>query len=168
MRVTGSLEGYTPVTRTSTTTVSVGAGTASLIGGTAVGDTITVQLDGWGQTESLDYVWTLDGTPISGETTETYTPVAADAGHLLSVTITATLPGLPSMSVVTDPIAIQAVDNGGGGGGEILDAPVSGLLGDAVTFETLTADSSAWPQDINLSYQWLLDGEAIDGATEST
>ena len=144
------------------------APTASLIGGNTVGDTISVDVLGAPQNANVGYAWTLDGSAIPFESGSSYIPVDTDAGHLLAAVVSITLPGYPAIEVVTDPISILAIDNGGGGGGgggTILDAPSTGLLGDALVGSTLTADTSAWPQDITLDYQWLLDGEPIDGAT---
>jgi hypothetical protein len=57
---------------------------------------VTVGLIWAGQQPTLDafgfdgYQWLLDGSAISGQTSQSYTPVAADVGHHLSCQVTAT------------------------------------------------------------------------------
>jgi hypothetical protein len=147
------------------------AGYAYLYGGNSVGDIIAVQVNDVPQNADLQYTWTLDGSPIDGATDLTYTPNDSEIGHLLAVVVSFTLPNYPAVYIASDPIVVTEAASGpgggGGGGGAILDAPSTGLLGDALVGSTLTADTSAWPQDITLDYQWLLDGEPIDAATGS-
>lgn len=151
--------------------------TPSIIGNPVVGESLYAAPGVWDDGATFSYIWSADGMPINGGNSDTYTPVAGDLGHQIVVTVVGSWPGSPDVAMTSAPVTIEegasgpgGGDGGGGngGGGEILDAPVSALLGDAITFETLTADTSAWPQDIALSFQWFIDGEPIQGATEST
>ncbi len=65
---------------------------APVISGTpAVGSTLNASTGAFvGGGLTYSYLWLRDGSPISGATGATYTVVAADAGHALSVQVTAT------------------------------------------------------------------------------
>jgi hypothetical protein len=57
----------------------------------------------------LSYQWKAGGTPIKGATKSTYTLIKAQAGKPITVTITATSPGLPSQTKTSPPtVAVHA------------------------------------------------------------
>ena len=74
------------------TNINMGAltGSVTLSGTPQEGAAVTAQTSGWDAAAILAYQWTLDGTAITGATGTSYTPVAGDVGHLLSVTVSAT------------------------------------------------------------------------------
>ncbi|SMH48829.1 hypothetical protein SAMN06295885_3133 [Rathayibacter oskolensis] len=102
--VTGTKPGYSPATKTSATTSTVAAGTLTVatptITGTAkVGQTLTAVPGTWGPgTVSYTYQWKRGGVAVSGATAATYKPVSADAGKVLTVTVTGTKPGFTTAS----------------------------------------------------------------------
>jgi hypothetical protein len=65
--------------------------TVPTITGTAtVGQTLTAGNGTWnGAPKAYAYVWKRDGTAIAGATAKTYLLVAADATHVITVTVTA-------------------------------------------------------------------------------
>ena len=69
--------------------------TAPVISGTAtVGRILTASPGTWSVTSpTLTYRWNRAGAPIDEATAATYTPVAADAGRAITVTVTASAPG---------------------------------------------------------------------------
>ena len=69
--------------------------TAPVISGTAtVGRILTASPGTWSVTSpTLAYRWNRAGAPIDEATAATYTPVAADAGRAITVTVTASAPG---------------------------------------------------------------------------
>ena len=81
-----------PLTITVPTITSV---TAPVISGTAtVGHTLTASPGTWSVTSpTLAYRWNRAGAPIDGATAASYSPVAADAGRAITVTVTASAPG---------------------------------------------------------------------------
>jgi len=57
------------------------------------GETLTAVTGEWGQDVTLSYLWRRDGVGISSALGATYTPVAADVGTRLTVTVTGTKAG---------------------------------------------------------------------------
>ena len=85
---------------------------APVISGTAqVGDVLTSTTGTWSGATSFAYQWSGNKTAIAGATAAKYIPVASDAGHTLTSTVTAT--GSPSAlssatSAATVPIVAAA------------------------------------------------------------
>ena len=86
-------------------------GTVAIIGDPKVGVELTADASAWEPAPvALAYQWNADGVAITGATGATYTPVAADLGAKLSVTVTGTKPGYTTASVTSAETA--AVVNG--------------------------------------------------------
>jgi hypothetical protein len=56
------------------------------------GQVVTCSAGTWNGAITVAYQWTLDGSPIIGQTASTYTPVVGDKTHSLGCTVTATNP----------------------------------------------------------------------------
>lgn len=72
------------------------------------------------------------------------------------------------MTETPDPTSGSTGDTGGGdngGGGTDTTAPATFIVGDASVGQIIAADISDWPAGASISYQWILDGEDIVGAT---
>jgi hypothetical protein len=54
-----------------------------------VGEVLSANVGQWIAAQGFSYVWKKAGTPIVGQTSKTYTPISADIGAVLSVTVTA-------------------------------------------------------------------------------
>ncbi|MFK4788873.1 fibronectin type III domain-containing protein [Microbacterium sp. ZW T5_56] len=99
VKVTGSLAGYTTVSKTSAATASVALGTltapAPTITGTVkVGSLLSLRAGTWTPSPvTLKYQWYRDGTAITGATATTYKLTTADAGRKLTVRVTGTKSG---------------------------------------------------------------------------
>ena len=111
----------------------------------------------------FSYQWLRDGVVIAGATSSTYTLGDADVGAIITVTASYT-DGQGSAESVTSA-GTTAVTN-------VNDAP-TGLVtisGVATEDQTLTASNTLADADGLgvISYQWLRDGVAIGGATNST
>lgn len=164
--VTASKPGYSGARKTSAPTAVVAKGvltsaTPTLSGAPAVGKTVTVAPGAWGPSPvTFTYQWLRGGASISGATSASYTPVAADVGTRLSVTVTGTKSGYTSKAS-TSTSAVVA--NG------TLTGAKPTITGTTKVGSTLTAKAGTWaPAPVTLSHQWLRNGVAISGATAST
>lgn len=125
-----------------------------------VGDIFTVTAGVTGNPPpALSYQWTLDAMAIGGATGATY---VAGAEGTLAVLVTATnaqgsdseaAPGVPVAPALTGPTFWAASI-----------APSSGHVGDEFA-ASATVTGNPPP---SLTYQWMLNGEAIDGATAAS
>lgn len=165
----GSLDGYADHTATSvaTDTVTKASFTApsevTTSGTMQVGEFVTAQAGTWTPTPtSISYQWLRDGDPIEGATsTSSYLLTPADAGHVVTVTVTVAKDGYTTASLTSadgDAVAAGA-----------FSAPKPTISGTPTVDETLTAAAPAWtPSPATISYQWLADGTPIEGATGLT
>lgn len=164
--VTGTKPGYSALTTTSTATVPTSALTtaAPTISGTArVGSVLTAMPGSWGPTPvALTYQWKRGGAAIPGATAASYAVAAADAGTLLTVTVTGAKAGYATVQKTSAATALVT-------GGIIALAPVPVITGTARVGAVLTAGSGVWgPAPIALSYQWKRGGVAVAGGTGAT
>ncbi|MCU1515776.1 MAG: S-layer domain protein [Pseudarthrobacter sp.] len=165
--VTGTKAGYTTAAKTSAATAAVAAGTLTapvptVTGSVNVGAVLTAAPGTWGPSPvTVAYQWKANGASITGATATTYTPVAADLGKTLTVTVTGTKAGYTTAAKTS--AATVAVAAG------ILTAPVPTITGTAKVDSVLTAVPGAWgPAPVTLAYQWKANGVAIAGATTVT
>ena len=108
-----------------------------------------------------DYVWLRDGDVIPNRTQLDYQLQNADAGHTITVTVTATRTGFaaaPRESLATPMIT----------GGTLYGGAAS-IQGDAFVGETLAAVGSSFDEDdVALSYEWTRDGIVVGEDDEYT
>ncbi|SFU10347.1 hypothetical protein SAMN04487915_1111, partial [Arthrobacter sp. ov118] len=169
VRVTGTKTGYTSVTKSSTATAAVTAGTLApapvptISGTTRVGYTLTANPGTWGPAPvNLTYQWYRSGTAITGATAATYRLNSADAGRTLSVRVTGTKTGYTTATKSSTATAAVTA-------GTLAPAPVPTISGTTRVGYTLTANPGTWgPAPVNLTYQWYRSGTAITGATAAT
>ncbi|WP_426595690.1 glycoside hydrolase family 3 C-terminal domain-containing protein [Cellulomonas sp. McL0617] len=125
-----------------------------------VGDVLTATPGSWQPAPtSTKYQWLRDGQPITGGIQRTYRVAQADAGHQLSVSVSAALKGYTTTTVASESTAL--VKSPFAYVGEVYtstNAPKVGLLVSAVL-------SGNVPQGASVTYQWLLDGQPVAGGT---
>lgn len=159
---TGTAEGYDGYSVASTPVV-VGEGTqdgtVGIDGTTAVGTALTATDAGWLAGTSFDRQWTRDGVAIDGATGATYTPTADDVDVVIGVTVTGHLDGYTDRTV--DASAATAVVAGTQHAAVAIEATGTAQVG-----AELTARSTGWAPGTDLSYRWLRDGTAVEGATD--
>lgn len=155
VRVTGSLDGYVSVVRTSESTSVVPAtsafskaATPTISGTTAVGRTVTAKVGTWSPTPSgYSYQWLRAGIEISGATAATYLLGPADAGTFVSVRVTAIRAGVSSAIRTSKGSKVSA------GTLSTVTPHIDNTR--PVVDTTLTADPGAWsPSTVAFGYQW--------------
>lgn len=150
-------------------TALVSTGAPALVGSVQIGKSVGVSTGAWNVPDtqlSFGYQWLSDGAPISGATGSTYTVPNALLGHLLSVTVTASVGG-KSASASAAPVRIAAND----GNASLVNATVPTVEGAAEVGQTVTATDGTWNvanSDLTFTYQWVTGGSPIVGATASS
>jgi hypothetical protein len=143
----------------------VATGVVNITGSPTQGQTLTatpaiIDPDGVG---TISYQWHRDGVLINGATGSTLVLTQSDVNHHLTVTASYTdaLGSAESLSSAQTPLIANVNDTPTG---------FVNILGTAAQNQTLTAlPAMADPDGLGaMSYQWLRDGAAIDGATSST
>ncbi|MBO1900568.1 IPT/TIG domain-containing protein [Leucobacter weissii] len=174
LTVTASKIGYADATETVTIAGVVSPGTLSLAadpvlsGDPVVGSEVTVAPGRWDRAGvATAYQWLRDGRPVDGATEATYTIRPDDVGRDLAVTLTGSAAGYRSISVTVElGEAPRAA--------ELAVSTRPSIGGRAVVGGTVTANPGSWAANgvavsgVEVSYQWLLGGSAIAGATSAS
>ncbi|GAA4950005.1 hypothetical protein GCM10025791_32860 [Halioxenophilus aromaticivorans] len=119
--------------------------------------------DADGPGSNYQYQWLRDGQAIAGATAITYTLGDDDVGSIIQVRVSYTDGQGTDETVTSSNSGFYRVAN-------VNDAPTGevGLLGSSIAGQTLTMDLSELADIDGLgsfNYQWLRNGEIIDGAT---
>lgn len=165
--VTATKVGYTTTTTISAERIPTPgpfatAPTPTISGTVTVGSTVTAVPGTWTPTPTaFTYQWTRNGAAISGATASTYQVSTADAGNLLSVSVTASAPGYAPTTRVS---LAQSVPTQ-----RFTTTARPTISGDPRVGSVLTASTGTWaPTPDYFTYQWRRNGAAISGATAST
>ncbi|MFF2011716.1 hypothetical protein ACFVWY_21910 [Streptomyces sp. NPDC058195] len=154
----------------SSATLTVGKGdplgcvAAPAIKGTVkVGAKLTAANGTWAlPPTSVAYRWNVDGKPVSGATSATYTVPASLLGKRLSLTVTARLNGYADGVVNTAGVKVAT-----GSAPTATKKPT--VSGTAKVGRVLKAAHGTWsPAPTSYAYQWYASGKAISGATKSS
>ncbi|MET3802688.1 hypothetical protein ABID70_002643 [Clavibacter michiganensis] len=179
--VTGSRSGYTTAAKTSAASAAVVAApvttpstftavpTPTLTGSAKVGGTLTAVPGTWAPVPTtFTYRWFAANVAVSGATASTYSPVAADLGKRITVTVTGARSGYTtaaktsaaSAAVVAAPVTTPST---------FTTVPTPTLSGTAQVGSSLTAAPGTWaPVPTTFTYRWFAANVAISGATAST
>ncbi len=169
VEVTASRDGFAPASATSLPTAAVAGPplvntTAPRVTGTAqVGKRLTAEPGTWTPgTPTLGYQWLLNGAPVAGQTSSTFTVPAAALGKLVAVQVTASGPGQTPVPVTSAPTAkVKA------GVLRVVRKPV--VTGTAKVGKVLRATAgSVSPAATRATFQWLRNGKAIRRATKAS
>jgi subtilisin family serine protease len=141
-------------------------GTPSITGTGTVGSTLTADPGSWAPvTPSLTYQWNRNGAPITGATDSSYVVQHADAGTVITVTVTGAADGFEPASRISAAVNIPLIP---GTSPQPVTA-VPSITGKPKLGRTLSVSAGAWgPAGVVLDYQWLRNGVPIPGATSTT
>lgn len=145
--------------------VTVGYGSIAsnvpTISGTAkVGSKLTAKPGTWTAGTKLTYQWLTNGKTVSGATTSSFIPGAAQRGTVITVKVTGAKAGYTTVSKTSKATAKVATGT--------LTAPAPTVSGTAKVNKTLTAKPGTWTAGTKLSYQWYANGKTIAKATKTT
>ena len=133
-------------------------------GGNTVGSKLTASFVAWSDGAVVEIQWLRDGLVIADAVGNSYTLTSADVGHTISIAATGSAPGFIATTVnsansivanVAHPAAMT----------KAATPKISGKLKAAAAVKAVTA---AWVKGAKISYQWLLDGKKIKGATSGS
>lgn len=158
--VTGSLNGYEDAVGTSLGLNVKGKNLSSTplptISGTFKFRSVLTATSGqWDPGVSIAYKWLRDGVPIPNAIDDKYTLIAADVGHVISVSVTGSKEGFASLSKKRTGKSVQPLPM------IIGKNQISGIY---KVGQTLTSTCKNWVKGAQISYQWLLDGKPISRA----
>lgn len=162
--VTGTKAGYSSTVKTSAATSAVATGEfgdvpAPVLSGTPKASSPVTAVPGyWEDGTTFTYQWSVDGTPVAGATAATFTPTVAQIGGRLTVAVTGTKIGYAApVTKVSDAVTIAALDQ--------TLRPRPEITGTAKVGVELTGVPGTWDEGTELAYQWLVDGDEVEGAT---
>jgi hypothetical protein len=167
--VTATKAGYNDASDTSDPTAAVVKGdfttnpTVTISGTPKVGVQLTANASGESPTkDSYTYVWKADAVAISGATSSTFTPGAAQETKQITVTVTAIKAGYNDASGTSGATAAVAK-------GDFTSQPTVLISGTPKVGVQLTASASGEsPTKDSYTYVWKADNVAIAGETGST
>ena len=168
-RVTSTLGGTTLLSTVTeplhVDSLPIGLGAAPVIlGSPQVGQTLSVLEPVW-TVDGVDttYHWLRNGTPLPGQTGETYTLTPDDLGQSVSVVATATKLGFLDGLARSQPVTVLQ-------GAAPTPTVEPQLTGVPKVGRTLSVSSGIWGGGVNplLTYTWLRDGVPIPGATSAS
>ena len=132
----------------------------TLNGSPKVGKSLSAVTGTWGPSVTLTYSWLREGVPIDGQSSLTYVQLAEDVGKDISLVVTGTKTGYVTVKKTSAAVKIEA--------GTLTLTPVPAVSGTFKVGQTLTATPGTWDTGVSLTYQWLRDGAAINGATSTS
>jgi hypothetical protein len=113
----------------------------------------------WPAGQTVTYAWLRNGQTVPGATTAGYTLKAADAGATIQAVVRTGRPGYISNEAKASAVKIQLL---------ILKSAAPLVSGSARVGVALRASTPGWTAGTKFSYQWLRNGQAIQGATRSS
>ncbi len=158
--VTGSLGSRAPVTVSSPSSpLVVQPGTVALAGSPKAGATLTAETSGWASDSTFAYQWSTDAGDLAGRDQQGLELTDDLIGAVVHVTVTATHPQYATASARSDSVRVAPRD---------LASALPAVSGTLSVGSTLTAVPGTWTEGTTFSYQWLVGGAAVPGATTET
>jgi hypothetical protein len=132
--------------------------TPFIMGIPKVGSTLTANVGPTSATGNF-VTWYRDGVLISSQSSFTYVVTRADFNRTITISVRAEREGYESATLQSSPLLISA------GTMRVSTPSITGLV---KVGKVVTAKTTAWVPGAAITYQWLLDGKAIKGATGKT
>jgi hypothetical protein len=164
---TAERAGYGTAEVTSAATAAVAPGafdstpTPTISGTAQIGQLLTANRGTWPEETTFTYAWRQIGSNAVLATTDTYTPVAADLGTYLTVSVTASHTGYTNVVVRSDPSAAVAV-------GVFANPAAPTITGTAQVGKALRAATGSWATGATLAYSWKRSGSTSVIASAAT
>lgn len=124
-----------------------------------VGEVLSSDPGAWFPSPKFSYQWYADGVAIAGAGNSAYQVTHAVAGKSLSVKVTGTKAGFPTVSRTSKQTDVVT------GTFDVIATPA--ISGKARIGKTLKVKTGAWSPAPTFSYQWYANGKKIKGATKS-
>jgi hypothetical protein len=162
--VTGTAPGFAPTRRVSNASVAVAAGTLTaspvptLSGTPKVDVPVTAVPGAWDTGTTFTYQWRVANVDVA--TTESYTPVVADAGKAITVAVTGTKAGYAPVTRTSVAVNVAA------GTPTLTPTPV--LSGAPVVGKPVTVVPGTWDAGTTLAYRWSVGGQVLEGVRGDT
>ncbi|WP_203137202.1 excalibur calcium-binding domain-containing protein [Microbacterium sp. JZ31] len=162
VKVTGSLSGYTAVSKVSAGK-SIAAGTLSgatpTISDTTpkVGQRISALPGSWTSGVTRKYQWYANGVAIKGATSHVLTVPAGAKGRVLTVKVTGSKSGYATLAKTSRDTAKVAPGT--------LSGSTPRISGTVKVGSKVTAVPGTWSSGVTRKYQWYANGAALRGAT---
>ncbi|GAA2239595.1 hypothetical protein GCM10010401_10120 [Rarobacter faecitabidus] len=150
---------------------SVTGQTPVISGEARAGQVLSVQPGTWTDGTELTYEWFADGATVAGATAATFTPTANEVGKRITVAVTGTKPGYEPATLISDPTAtvLAAKVDPEPPATPVITAGKLTITGSATVGKLLVVNPGTWsPSATRLTYQWLANGAAVEGATSTT
>ena len=122
---------------------------------------LTASTGSWTPAGSVSLQWLADGTSIKGATGRTYTPTPDDLRKSLAIQVTVKQRGY-------DDAVATSVPTQGVAPGTFLNSEAPTVKGTAQVGVQLTAGKGVWSPKATIAYQWLVEGQLVDGANDHT
>ncbi|MGC3953517.1 MAG: hypothetical protein QM804_04575 [Propionicimonas sp.] len=164
VEVTGSRGWFQPVTRSSAPTAKVlpllplTVGKPSISGTPRIGVTLTAKPGSWTSGTTLSYQWLVSGKAVTGATGVSFVPRKSDKGKRITVKVTGRKAGYQTATATSKSSSkVRGLLS--------LKTKTPKISGTAKVGRKLTAKPGKWTSSTRFSYQWLVSGKKVAGAT---
>lgn len=136
------------------------AATPTISGTAKVGLTLTARPGAWTSGSTFDYQWLVNNEEVFGATKSTFALRSGDKGKNISVRVTGKKMGYGTATKTSKATAkVVAVS--------VLSTATPTISGSATVGSRLNAKAGKWTAGTKFSYQWLINGKLVSGATKS-
>lgn len=135
----------------------------TITGIVATNQTVTCLPGGWSEPiDTVAYSWRLDGTAISGATSNKYRLAVSAAGRSLTCAVTATNADGVSGTATTAAATVQEKTY-------FANTAPPAITGTVQAGQTVTCSRGTWSRAVDtVRFTWRLDGNAVSGVTTAT